>query len=90
MPTSRCLQFAAQASSQGRWLFFCRAMAQTKKKIYAKVTRDSVSGWLSFGDVSRRGHSSCSHPWPIAVWAGLGMFLHPPRSVGWRVVLRVP
>lgn len=65
--------------------FFCRAMAQTKKKKKknANVTRDSVSGWLSFGEVSRRGHSSCSHQWPIDVWAGLGMFLHPPRSVGW-------
>lgn len=84
VPTSRCLQFVAQASSQGRWLFsVVRWLRQKKKKKNANVTRDSVSGWLSFGEVSRRGHSSCSHQWPIDVWAGLGMFLHPPRSVGW-------
>lgn len=74
---SRCRHFAAC-----RWLFSTvQITSQTEK--YAGVTKDSLTGWLSFGDVSRRGHCYCSHPWLIHVWAGLGMFPHPPGSVGW-------
>lgn len=74
----------------GQAAFLHRAK-QSQIKKYAGVSSDLLAVRLSFGELSRRGHSSCSHPWPIAVRAGFGMFPHPPGArAGLGVVVRLP